>query len=69
MNNLLNLLMEEYQRLLEVEAKYVEWKEKHPDLYPWNYPGQRVSKTRFERLGIMIRQTMIDFERKSLRND
>ena len=63
MNNLLIPLMQEYQRLMEVEAKYEEWRNENPDVYEWNYHGQRVSRARFERIGIMIRQTMIDFER------
>ena len=48
---------------MEVEAKYEEWRNENPDVYEWNYHGQRVSRARFERIGIMIRQTMIDFER------
>lgn len=63
MNNLLIPLMQEYQRLMEIEAKYEEWEKESPELMPWDYKGQRVSRARFERIGIMIRQTMIDFER------
>lgn len=55
--------MQEYQRLMEIEAKYKEWEKENPELMSWHYKGQRVPRARFERIGIMIRQTMIDFER------
>jgi len=64
MKELLKLLMAEYQRLMELEEKFREWEENNPELYPWEYSGQRVSKARMERIGIMIRQTMKDFERR-----
>ncbi len=63
MNELLLPLMQEYQRLMEIENKFEEWKKKNPELGSWKYEGQRVSKARFERIGVIIRQTMIDFER------
>jgi len=63
MTELLIPLMQEYQRLMEIEAKYEKWEKENPKLMPWNYKGQRVSRTRFERIGIMVRQTMIDYER------
>ena len=37
MNNLLIPLMQEYQRLMEVEAKYEEWRNENPDVYEWNF--------------------------------
>lgn len=64
MNKLLAPLMEEYQRLMEIEAEYKEWKKEHIELFSWDYKGKRVAKARFERIGVMIRQTMIDYERK-----
>ena len=63
MNELLIPLMQEYQRLMEIENKYEEWKKDSPELMPWDYEGQRIPRARFERIGIMIRQTMIDYER------
>jgi len=63
MKKILDTLIQEYQRLMEIEAKYEEWKNQNPDESPWKYKGQRVSRARFERLGIMIRQTMIDYEK------
>lgn len=64
MSDLLFLLMKEYQRLIEIEAEYDQWKKYNPELNGWEYRKQRVSKARLERIGIMVRQTMIDFERK-----
>lgn len=64
MNDLLIPLMNEYQRLMEIEDKFEKWKRDNPDKKVWEYRGQRVSRARFERIGVMIRQTMIDFERK-----
>lgn len=63
MNNLLLLLMQEYQRLMQIENEYEDWKLQNPHKNSWEYNGQRVSKARFERIGVMIRQTMIDYER------
>jgi hypothetical protein len=63
LNELLKPLMQEYQRLIDLEAQYQEWKKQNPDKSAWHYKGQRVSKARFERIGVMIRQSMIDFER------
>lgn len=62
MKDLLIPLMQEYQRLIEIEKKYDEWKSENPDKHKFEYNGQRVSRARFERIGIMIRQTMIDME-------
>lgn len=65
MKGLLIPLMEEYKRLIEIEEKYLEWKRENPESYSWNYNGQRVSRSRFERIGIMIRQSMVDFEKEA----
>ena len=62
MNELLIPLIDEYKRLLEIENKYQEWKKSNPDKKFWEYKGQRASRARIERIGIMIRQTMIDYE-------
>ena len=64
MADLLIPLMNEYQRLMEIESKFEEWKRDNPDKRNWEYRGQRVSRARFERIGVMIRQTMIDYERE-----
>mgnify|MGYP001378602508 CR=1 FL=1 len=64
MKELLKLLMAEYQRLMNLEEKFREWQRDNPKLYPWEYKGQRVSRARMERIGIMIRQTMRDYERE-----
>lgn len=64
MDKLLIPLMDEYKRLMSVEKEFEEWKQNNPESHTWQYEGQRVSKARFERIGVMIRQTMIDFERK-----
>lgn len=63
MTELLIPLMKEYQRLMKIEDEYLKWKEENPDKGSWEYKGQRVSKTRFKRIGTIIRQTMNDFER------
>ena len=63
MKNILIPLMQEYQRLMEVENKFNDWKKENPELYSWDYKGQRASKAQFERMGIMIRKIMIDYER------
>lgn len=63
MNDLLIPLMQEYQRLLEIDKEYQEWKKQNPDKGYWHYDGQRVSRARLERIGIMIRQTMVDYEK------
>ena len=62
MKDLLIPLMQEYQRLIEIEKKYDEWKSENPDKNSFKYNGQRISTARFQRIGIMIRQTMIDME-------
>ncbi|MFP7171927.1 hypothetical protein [Terribacillus halophilus] len=63
MVELLNPLMQEYQRLMALEEQYQEWRKQNPDTSAWHYKCQRVSKARFERIGVMIRQSMIDYER------
>ena len=63
MKDLLTPLMNEYQRLLEIEKEYDEWQEENPEKHRYHYTGQRVPRARFQRIGIMIRQTMIDMER------
>lgn len=62
--DLLINLMEEYQRLLDIEKKFDEWQKQYPDKHAYEYEGQRIPRARFERLGVMIRQTMIDFENR-----
>lgn len=63
MKSLMIPLMEEYKRLIDVEEQFEEWQRNNPEESRWRYNGQRVSKARFERIGVMIRQTMVDFER------
>lgn len=67
MKELLVPLMDEYKRLIEVENKYEEWKRNNSDKSSWEYKGQRIPRARFERIGVMIRQTMIDFEKNHSR--
>lgn len=61
--NLLNELMKEYQRLVNIRKTFDEWIESNPENSKWNYRGEYVSKARLQRLGLVIRETMLDYEK------
>lgn len=63
MDDLLIYLIKEYQRLLEIEGKYHEWKKEYPEKFYLDYEGERVSHARMKRLGVMIREKMIEYEK------
>lgn len=64
-NTLLILLLEEYHRLLELDNKRKQWEEENPDKSKYQYKGKTVSSARLKRLGVMIRQMMVDVEDES----
>lgn len=64
-NTLLILLLEEYHRLLELDNKRKQWEEENPDKSRYQYQGKTVSSARLKRLGVMIRQMMVDVEDES----
>lgn len=64
-NTLLILLLEEYHRLLELDNKRKQWEEENPDKSRYQYKEKTVSSARLKRLGVMIRQMMVDVEDES----
>lgn len=65
-NQLLILMIDEYKRLLELDQKRKDWLEDNPEKKSWDYKGQIVSRARLNRIGVTIRQLMIDIEKESI---
>lgn len=65
---LLTELIKEYQRLLEKREEFNQWAAKHPEIpaydLNWKYRGEIITNERLKRTGLIIRQTMIDTEKK-----
>lgn len=59
----LSELIARYQEAVKINEKYTEWNKDNPDKYPWHYKGEVVPKAKINRLGIMIRQEMIEYEK------
>ena len=60
---LLEILMVKYQNAIVKNKAYTQWQKDNPSKYYWMYEGEKVPKAEIQRLGIMIRQTMIDYEK------
>ncbi len=59
----LSALLHKYQDAINKNKEYDEWEVANPDKRYWEYKGKVVPKAEIKRLGIMIRQTMIDYEK------
>lgn len=64
-NQLLILMIDEYKRLLEIDQAHKDWIKNNPDKYFGAYRGKTVSRARLNRIGVTIRQMMIDVENES----
>lgn len=58
--NLTIELLGEYQRLLQKEQDYINFKKENPGEF---YKGERPTVSELKRAGVMVRKLMIDIER------
>lgn len=58
-------MIDEYKRLLEIDQAHKEWIKDNPDKHWYQYDGKTVSRARLNRIGVTIRQMMIDVEKES----
>lgn len=61
--DVLNYLISEYNKELRNREKIAQWSKENPLASPWQYTGPLPNKAKLKRLGITIREQMVQLEK------
>lgn len=60
----INYHMEQYQKFIEQQKLFEEWKINNPDEYAWEYKGKCPTQAEMKRTRLILQKLMLGVERK-----